>query len=263
VSQFDGHFPVSPSELRSLPGIGRYTAGAIASIAYGERAAVVDGNVGRVLCRLFRLPGDPKSRAVQKQLWSLAEELLPTEDVGSFNQALMELGSEICLPRNPRCDACPVTRWCEARRHGEQNDLPQRASKKPLPCYVVAVAVIYRDGRILIDKRRPEGLLGGLWEFPGGKVRPGESLESALHREVREELGIEVRVDRPLAVIDHAYSHFRVRLHAFACTHAAGEPVCATCTGLRWVRPRDLGRYAFPAANKRIIRALHDEALRR
>jgi len=120
----------------------------------------------------------------------------------------------------------------------------------------VAVAVIYRNGRILIDKRKPEGLLGGLWEFPGGKVRPGESLKAAVRREVHEELGIKVRVGRPLAVVDHAYSHFRIRLHAFECTHVSGEPRCVTCAELKWVRPCGLRRYAFPAANNRIIEVL-------
>jgi len=168
----------------------------------------------------------------------------------------MELGSEICLPRHPRCETCPVNRFCEARLHHEQDSLPTRVAKKQLPFHTVAVGVIYRSGRILIDKRKPEGLLGGLWEFPGGKKRRGESLEAALRREVREELAITVRVGRLLAVVDHAYSHFRVRIHAFECAYVSGTPRCLACADFKWVRPGDLGRYAFPAANKKIIETL-------
>jgi A/G-specific adenine glycosylase len=256
VTRFGGRLPATAAELRSLPGIGRYTAGAIASIAFGRREPLVDGNVARVLCRVFRIRGNPKEPRVQRTLWSLAEDLLPSRKVGPFNQALMELGSEICVPRHPRCNDCPVNRVCEAKRHGEQNRLPTRTTKKPLPSYTVAVGVIHRGGRILIDKRKPEGLLGGLWEFPGGKKRPGESLEAALRREVREELAIAIRVDCPLVVVGHTYSHFHVRIHAFECTYLSGTPRCRACAAFKWVRPADLGRYAFPAANRKIIQAL-------
>lgn len=256
VARFGGHLPASREELLMLPGIGRYTAGAIASIAFGRHEPLVDGNVTRVLCRIFRIKGSPKDGAIQKKIWAIAERLVPENHAGQFNQALMELGSEICLPRHPRCGDCPVNRLCEARLHDEQDSLPTRVPKRELPFYAVAVGVIYRDGRILIDQRKPDGLLGGLWEFPGGKKRSGESLEAALRREVREELAITVRVGRPLAVVDHAYSHFRVRIHAFGCTYVSGTPHCITCADFKWVRPGDLGRYAFPAANKKIIEIL-------
>jgi A/G-specific adenine glycosylase len=173
---------------------------------------------------------------------------------------MMELGSEICLPRNPRCEQCPLAAVCEARRHNEQNALPIRAAKKQVPTYTIAVAVIYRDGRILIDKRKPDGLLGGLWEFPGGKKKPRESLKAAAKREALEELGIDVQVGRALAVVDHAYSHFRIRMHAFECEYVSGAPRCITCTAFKWVRPNDLDRYAFPAANKKVIQILRSAA---
>jgi len=256
VTEFHGHLPATREELLTLPGIGRYTAGAIASIAFGRREPLVDGNVTRVLCRIFRIEGSPKDVATQKRIWSIAEKLVPEGHAGQFNQALMELGSEVCLPRRPRCDDCPVNPSCGARLHHEQDSLPTRVPKKQLPFYTVAVGVIYRNGRILIDKRKPEGLLGGLWEFPGGKKRRGESLETALRREVREELALTVRVGRPLAVVDHTYSHFRVRIHAFECTYVSGTPRCIACADFKWVRPGDLGRSAFPAANKRIIEIL-------
>ncbi len=256
VARFGGQLPHTAEELRTLPGIGRYTAGAIASIAFGRREPLVDGNVTRVLCRLFRIRGNSKTPRIQKRIWSLAADLLPPHKVGQFNQALMELGSEVCVPRHPHCDECPVNRVCEARKHGEQDRLPTRVAKKRLPSYTVAVGVIYRAGRILIDKRQPEGLLGGLWEFPGGKKQPGESLEATLRREVREELAITVRIERLLAVVEHTYSHFHVRIHAFECTYLSGTPRCLACAAFKWVRPGDLGRYAFPAANRKIIQAL-------
>jgi len=259
VTRFGGQLPGTRSELLSLPGIGAYTAGAVSSIAFGQREPLVDGNVTRVLCRVFCVRRNPKEAAVQKKLWSLAEELLPATRPGDFNQALMELGSEICLPKNPRCEVCPLRKVCLARLHGEQARLPVRWRKKPIPCHTVVVGVIERDGRVLIDKRPSGGLLGGLWEFPGGKVRPGESLEEALHREVLEEIGIGIRVGELIATVDHAYSHFRIRLHAFRCTYASGTPHCLGCDAIKWVRPDSLGRYAFPAANKKIIRALLDE----
>ncbi len=256
VTQFGGHLPAAPEQLLTLPGIGRYTAGAIASIAFGRREPLVDGNVTRVLCRIFRIKDNPKEVAAQNRIWSLAEALVPAGHAGQFNQALMELGREVCRPRNPDCEKCPAQRLCEARLHGEQNALPARTRKKPLPFHTVAVGVIYRKGRILIDKRKSQGLLGGLWEFPGGKKQPGESLETALRREVREELAITVQVVRLLAVVDHTYSHFRVRIHAFECTYVSGTSRCLACADFKWVRPGDLDRYAFPAANKKIIEIL-------
>jgi A/G-specific adenine glycosylase len=263
VKRFDGQFPQTAAELLTLPGIGRYTAGAIASSAFAERAPIVDGNIERVLCRVFRVHGNPKETAVQKVLWSIADDLVPANKPGLFNQALMEIGAEVCTPRNPQCEDCPLSRACLAKRHGEQLFLPKRSPKKPLPSYTVVVGVIHKDGRILIDKRKPDGLLGGLWEFPGGKKESGESLEAALHREVREELAITIRLERPLAVVDHTYSHFRVRIHAFECTYVSGEPRCITCAEFRWVRLQDLGRYAFPAANNKIIQVLRSQKCRK
>ncbi len=257
VREFDARLPQTKQDLLTLPGVGLYTAGAIASIAFCRDEPLVDGNVTRVLCRLFRIRRDPRSGKVRGKLWRLAEALLPAGRAGSFNQALMELGATVCLPRGPRCPVCPLRRICSAREHGEQEKLPIRARKKPLPRHKVVVGVIYKNGRILIDKRKPSGLLGGLWEFPGGKVRMGESLEAALSREVREELGITVRILRPLATVQHSYSHFSVTLHAFECAYAAGTPKCRTCVDYKWVHPKQLKNFAFPAANKKIMAALN------
>ena len=260
VRDFGGCVPQDVPDLLKLPGVGRYTAGAIASIAFNRDEPVVDGNVIRVLCRLFRIRHDPRSSAAQKRLWGLANELLPSGKARFFNQAMMELGATICLPRSPRCDDCPLGRMCAAKAHGEQEKLPVRANRKPLPRHKVVVGVIYEKGRILIDKRKPGGLLGGLWELPGGKVEKSESLKAALVREVREELGVKVRIVRPLVKVEHAYSHFAITLHAFECAYVSGEPRCIACADYKWVQPGHLKKYAFPAANKKIFASLGVDA---
>ena len=260
VRDFGGCVPQDVPDLLKLPGVGRYTAGAIASIAFNRDEPVVDGNVIRVLCRLFRIRHDPRSSAAQKRLWGLANELLPSGKARFFNQAMMELGATICLPRSPRCDDCPLGRMCAAKAHGEQEKLPVRANRKPLPRHKVVVGVIYKKGRILIDKRKPGGLLGGLWELPGGKVEKGESLKGALLREVREELGVRVRIVRPLVKVEHAYSHFAITLHAFECAYVSGKPRCIACADYKWVQPGQLKKYAFPAANKKIFASLGIDA---
>jgi len=256
VRDLGGIFPKTQEGLMSLPGIGRYTAGAIASIAFGQTEPVVDGNVTRVLCRVFAIRDDPRQHATQERLWSIATDLVASGQAGDLNQALMELGATLCLPRGPQCPACPLQTLCKAWRQRRQEELPIRPPRKVLPRHTVAVGVIFKGNKVLIDKRRPEGLLGGLWEFPGGKRQGGESLETTLLREVQEELGIRIKVRHRLLRIDHAYSHFRVRLHVFVCDYVSGRPVCKGCAAFKWIHTIDLGRYAFPAANKRIIEAL-------
>lgn len=251
-----GKFPRTVKGLLELPGVGRYTAGAIASIAFGVNTPVVDGNVARVLCRYFGIREDPKASATQKQLWEIATDLVPKGHAGEFNQALMELGATVCLPKNPRCLLCPVNQDCVARRKGLQNVLPVKRAKKELPHRRIAAGVIFKRGKILIQQRLSEGLLGGLWEFPGGKVEAGESLVECVRREVREELGIEVRVGEEIIAVEHAYSHFSITLHAFRCEFLSGRPRATSAQRFKWVTPGELDEYAFPAANKRIIAEL-------
>jgi len=253
VTRFGGRIPQTVDDLLTLPGIGRYTAGAIASIAFNRDAPILDGNVARVLCRYFNIAADPKSAGTQKELWKLAEDLVPRGSAGEFNQAIMDLGATVCTPRNPSCRACPLNRGCAARRLGIQAKLPAKHKKKPLPHYAVAVGIIWKRGKILIAKRFAKDLLGGLWEFPGGHQEKGESLARCVQREVREELGIAVRVEKEFAVVDHGYSHFRITLHAFHCRWVRGRPRAMGCAAWKWVSPSALARYAFPAANRKII----------
>jgi A/G-specific adenine glycosylase len=255
-SEFGGRLPEAPEDLMKLPGIGQSTAGAISSIAFGRDAPVLDGNVARVLCRVFRLRANPRESRTRRKLWAIARELLPPNRAGDFNQALMDLGATACVPRNPRCGVCPLAPFCLARAHGEQEKLPLRTRRKPLPHYDVAVGVIRRGGRLLIDRRKPEGLLGGLWEFPGGKRKGNETLERCIAREVREELGVSVKVLHPLVSVGHAYTHFRITLHVYECRYLCGRPRAIGCADWRWVRPNELDGYAFPAANRKVITAL-------
>lgn len=251
-----GKFPRTVQGLLTLPGIGRYTAGAIASIAFNINAPVVDGNVIRVLCRYFGIRTDPETSATQAQLWELATGLVPNGQARDFNQSVMELGATICLPKNPRCLLCPVQKECVARQLGIQNELPVKRAKKELPHKIIAAGVIWKNGKLLIQQRVSDGLLGGLWEFPGGKVEAGEDLQACVAREVREEVGIEVRVGDELVAVEHAYSHFSITLHAFQCDFVSGRVKLASARRCKWVKPGELEQYAFPAANKKIIAAL-------
>jgi A/G-specific adenine glycosylase len=279
VNDLQGKWPHTVEGLMLLPGIGRYTAGAIASLAFAVRAPVLDGNVIRVLCRLFAIERDPKDPQVREELWQSAEALLPhpstpspdlkstnqvrasaaprvREGAGEFNEALMELGALICTPRNPHCVACPLTHLCEARQLGLQDQLPLKTKRKPLPHYDVTAAVVWRNGRILIAQRLFGGRLGGLWEFPGGKVEPGEALKHCLRREIREELGVRIKVGKPITTIDHAYTHFKITLHAFECELLSGKPQAVQVQAFKWVRLSELDRFAFAKTDLRIIEAL-------
>lgn len=256
VADFAGWLPADPRELRRLPGIGPYTAGAIASIAFGRDEPVLDGNVTRVVCRVFRIRDNPTTSSVRNRLWSLARDLIPPGKASPFNQALMDLGSTLCAPRNPQCLRCPIQTHCQAFARSEQDALPNKPKRRPTPHYDVVAAVIVKRGWILIDQRPPDGLLGGLWEFPGGKVKPRETREHALVRELREELDIDIEIVRPLVTVRHAYSHFRITLHAFECNHLARRPRPIACAACKWIRRRQLSQYPFPKANHKIISAL-------
>ncbi|MBU0754077.1 MAG: A/G-specific adenine glycosylase [Planctomycetes bacterium] len=254
--EYGGHIPDEVHALKKLPGIGPYTAGAIASIAFNSDEPVLDGNVTRVLCRVFAVGADPAVTTTQKKLWNLARKIVPSRRAGLFNQALMDLGATICLPSRPKCETCPIQTVCLAGLRGTQQRYPQKRVRKPAPHVTIVAGIIWKKDKILIGRRKPEGLLGGLWEFPGGKLEKGESLEEALHREIKEEVGIFVRMDRPLAIIKHAYTHFRITLHAFECTHLRGRARALGCTQVRWIGVKDLDRYAFPKANQKIMAAL-------
>ena len=260
-----GEFPITYAGWRALPGVGDYIAGAVLSLAFGQDVPAVDGNGRRVLARLRAVADDVTKAATHRRLRAIAAELLPPGRAGAINEALMDLGASVCTPRAPRCAECPLARepladgWgsdCQARAQGRVASLPVRAPRRARPHYDVTAGVIQHDGRLLIAQRRPDAMLGGLWEFPGGKCEPGESLADCLRRELREELAIEVDVGERVAVIPHGYTHFRITLHAFRCRLLAGEPQPIGCAAVRWVRPDELDAYAFPVTDQRIIAVL-------
>jgi A/G-specific adenine glycosylase len=255
VRDMGGRFPDTHDEVRSLPGVGPYTAAAVMSIAYDEPYAAVDGNVVRVISRLFEMGFDPSSAEGKRAFQDMADALLDEERPGTFNEAMMELGATVCLPSAPKCDQCPLASLCSAFENGRTDRFPVRRAKQAIPHYDVAVAVISRaDGRVFIQRRDEDGLLGGLWEFSGGKTKAGELPEEACHREALEELGVGIKIQDRLATVDHAYSHFRVTLHPFLCQLAGGQP--ATRLRSRWVKLDQLDGIAFPRANRRIIDSL-------
>jgi A/G-specific adenine glycosylase len=205
---------------------------------------------------VFAVGGQVSSTATKNRLWALADRLVPRGGAGLFNQAMMDVGATVCTPRRPQCDACPLRRSCRAHVMGREDDYPRSARRRPVPHYDIAVAVVERGGRILIAQRRAEGLLGGLWELPGGKVRANETLAAGVRREVAEELGIRVRVLDEMATVRHAYSHFRITMHAFRCRYVSGRARAIGCEAFRWIHPRDLDDYAFPAANLKLFSAI-------
>ena len=260
VSEYGGQLPRSLPELQSLPGIGRYTAGAIASLAFGQDEAALDGNIRRVLARVFNVELPDRSTAGERLLWELAEAHLPAGRAGDYNQALMDLGAMVCTPRNPNCPACPLTGMCAAYALGIQEERPVRLPKKDVPHYTVTAAVLQRANRVLIAQRPEAGLLGGLWEFPGGKIEEGETLAQGLQRELREELAVEIEVGDGLGVYTHAFSHFRITLHAFACRLVNGAaPQALEHHALAWVRLPELDDYPMGKVDRQIAERLMDD----
>jgi A/G-specific adenine glycosylase len=239
----------------ALPGIGRTTAGGIVSSAFNAPAPILDGNVKRVLARLHT-HGRPPFRD-QHLFWRWSEELLDLRRPRDFNQALMDLGATVCTPRRPGCDQCPWRASCAAYASGDPSGWPVVEERKPLPFQVIGIGVVINEaGDVLIDQRLEEGLLGGMWEFPGGKQEPGEPIEACIARELMEELEIEVSVGDPLITVDHAYSHKKLQFVVHLCRWISGEPQPLASQQVRWVRPEYLKDYPFPAANARIIEAL-------
>jgi A/G-specific adenine glycosylase len=239
----------------ALPGIGRSTAGSILSSAFDRPHPILDGNVKRLLARLIASPRPPAREL--NGLWQLSELLLDPQRPRAFNQALMDLGATVCTPRNPRCGICPWQGHCAAYAAGDPAAYPVKDAPRELPFQVIGVGVVRNAaGEVLIDQRLNEGLLGGLWEFPGGKQEPGEPIAETIRRELEEELAIAVEVGEELIVVEHAYSHKRLRFVVHLCTWLSGEPQPLASQQVRWVRPDQLGEFPFPAANARIIAAL-------
>jgi len=254
-----GHLPQTPEALLLLPGVGRYTAAAVASIAFGHDAVALDGNLRRVLCRIYSIDDDPGRPNTQRMLEKLGLGLLPPGQASEFNQALMDLGATICTPSTPHCLLCPIINLCQAQLEGIQNELPIRATRSKRPHRDVTAGVIWdKDGLLLITQRPLDGMLGGLWEFPGGKRRPNEALAACLHREISEELAIKIDIVDLLCTVEHAFTHFYMTLYAYDCRWLSGTPQLLGCKDMRWVTLDELDEFAFPVADLRIISHLRN-----
>ncbi len=244
-------------ELLTYPGIGPYTAAAIASLAFNEDAAVVDGNVIRVLSRLFAYGGDGKSTVGKKKMQAWADELLVKGRAGEFNEAMMELGALVCLPKNPKCSDCPMQKVCAAFAKGAVDKYPKLKKKKKVPHIVVGAAVtVNGKGEVLIAQRKQNDMLGGLWEFPGGKLESDETIEECIARELKEELGINVEVGDFLMTVKHAYSHFTMTMHVYRAKIISGRPRPIDCADYRWVNVPSLGTFAYSKADLYVVEKL-------
>jgi A/G-specific adenine glycosylase len=253
-----GEFPRRATDWRALPGVGDYTAAAIASIAFREPVPVVDGNVLRVFTRFWGIADDIRAPALRGRLAKRLCRILRASpgakaNPGDFNQGMMELGATVCQPRQPHCALCPLQPDCVAYRDNRTTEFPVKSRRAPVPHYDVAIGVVWRRGKVLIQRRRPTEMLGGLWEFPGGKREAGETLADTVVRELREEAGLTVRVVSEYGTLTHGYSHFRITLTAFACEFVSGRVRLAAADAHRWVKPAELSAFPMPRANQRVL----------
>ncbi|MGZ9225580.1 MAG: A/G-specific adenine glycosylase [Anaerolineales bacterium] len=254
VDQHNGEIPPDLEELRKLPGIGRYTVGAIASIAFNMDVSALDGNIKRVYTRIFDVNEPADSPAGEKILWKLADENVLKGQAGDYNQALMDLGAMICVPKNPRCLICPVMEICKARQNGTQEQRPVVKPKKAVPHYVHAAGVIIKRGRVLLAQRPSKGLLGGMWEFPNGRVNgdPAKELAKVLKTgyqlRLRVRRGGNIQNKKALGIVQHAYSHFKVTVYAYECDLIS----ISNDTNLKWVSLKKLDDYPMGRIDRQI-----------
>ncbi len=256
IEKHGGAVPNQWTDFRALPGVGDYIASAVLSIAFQTPLPVVDGNVKRVLSRLFEIETPVNSSSSYQMFESMAGRLLDAKDPGGFNQALMELGALVCKPKNPNCEACPLKKGCRARKAGTVDAYPRRFSKRAVPQFHLAVGVIFKNRRMLIVRRPDHGLLGGLWEFPGGRVSPNESPESACMRTIFETVNLKVEVISHLTRIHHAYTHFKIVADVFICNYASGRVRLNGPAAHRWLITKALDRYPLHKANHKFMAML-------
>jgi A/G-specific adenine glycosylase len=250
-----GVIPERVEALMSLPGIGRYSAGAIASIAYDQPSPIVDGNVVRVLCRVFGLTGDPARAPLKAQLWKLAAELIPRGKAASFNQALMELGATVCTPKQPSCATCPLSARCVARQSGRVLSLPELAKRPEATPVSMVAALVFRRGRVLVTQVAPDApRWAGMWQFPNTECRQDESSRAALERALSAVIGGAVDSARCVTSIRHSVTRYRITLDAYLCRLRAPSRETRRKAGVAWVQPEALGELAMPAAHRRLAR---------
>ncbi len=251
--EYGGRIPETPDLFLALPGVGPYICAAVQSIAFGHCLAAVDGNVNRVVTRLFAMETEVTRAPVRRAIQRAVDAAIPSDRPGDFNQAMMELGAMVCTPRRPQCPRCPFHPLCAARILGRQEHFPVRGVKKRVPVYPVALAVVVEKGRLLVQKRPDAGHLAGMWEFPGGRLRDGETHHMALKRTLFDELGITPQVGIQVGALTHAYSHFKVAIHLYLATMTEGGITPKNGQPTAWVTPEALDALALPAANRKLL----------
>ena len=258
VREYSAELPADYNALLSLPGIGPYTASAIMSIAFNEPYPVLDANVERVLCRIADLDKPAKHTITRLQLQHLTAELLPDGDARNFNQALMELGALVCKPKNPQCDACPLRNHCRALATDSIGRRPVPAKKEQKIDITMSCALIFHADRLFIQQRLADDVWGGLWEFPGGRLKEGETSKQAARREVFEETEFLVIDLQPFATVVHHYTQYRVTLHSFCCSLSRRKttPVLHAASRFHWATMQELREYPFPSGHRQLISKL-------
>ena len=250
-------WPFGIDQWMSLPGIGRSTAGSIISSAFDLPTPILDGNVKRIFSRLFAI--ESTSSKDEQRLWRLSSCLISTFRPRDFNQALMDLGAIICTPQKPSCSFCPLQKFCLAYANFDPHNFPKKAMNKINPRQEVGIGLVFnKNGELLIDQRLESSSMGGMWEFPGGKKNSDESIEETIAREIREELGIVVKVGTKLLSFDHAYSHKKIHFTVHLCELKSGTPQPLASQQFLWVAPEKLFDFPFPAANSKIISELYN-----
>ena len=265
VNQFSGNLPADHQALLNLPGIGKYTAGAIMSLAFNKEYPIVDANIERLFSRIFNIDTPVKDKENKRFIWQKAKELIPRGEARHFNQALMELGALVCTPRNPLCSMCPVQKHCEAFQLGVVAERPiSNRSNNFIPIEMVTGILIHK-GKIFIQKRLENDVWGNLWEFPGGRLKPGENPEEALCREYLEETEFRIGNLEKIMVVKHGYTRYRVTLHCYYCKLLNGRatPVLHAAQESRWVMPSELNKFAFPAGHRKLIAGIKNDLQKR
>ncbi|NIL98972.1 MAG: A/G-specific adenine glycosylase [Planctomycetales bacterium] len=254
VAEFGGQLPREPDRLRTLPGIGPYTAGAILSIAFDAREPILEANTTRLLARLLAYRGDVGSAAGQRTLWALAAALLPRKDVGRFNQALMELGSLVCKPRAPACNACPVRTWCGSAAHGLQDQIPKAARKTAYEEIREAAVIIRRRGRVLLRRCGPDERWSGLWDFPRVPLSAGDpaALAGELTRKVHRLTGVIAAEHRHLKTIKHGVTRFRITLECFEAAYVENAASQPHISPQKWLWPKQLPSYPLNSTGRKL-----------
>lgn len=256
--QFDGQVPDKYADFRSLPGVGEYTAAAVMSIAFGQPFAVVDGNVKRVLARLYLNDAPVNDVKSHRQYAQIAQDLLDPAAPSNHNQAMMELGALICRPRQPNCSDCPVQTFCLAQKEDAQLRYPQRISRKKIPQYKHVAVVLQRRQKLLIARRPEKGLLGGLWEFPDIRVAEGESTDATLQRLLQDDLAMSANDIRPLTTVSHTFTHFKMTVDVFVATAESEELNPARHSDYRWIVREQLTEYPFPGVQNKFLPQIVD-----